>query len=78
MGRRYIAAGVTVSALLLASLSSSAASAGTRSAGRPADNPTQTLGVATLYNTSAPLVGVRQPVEPGHDAVRTGHGHARR
>src|SRR5690242_1073225 len=56
MGRRFLAAGVTVSALLLASLSSSAASGATRSvSGTHADNPTQTLGVATLYNTSAPL-----------------------
>jgi hypothetical protein len=56
VGRRFVAAGVTVSALVLASLSSSAASAGTSTvSGVPADNPTQTLGVATLYNTSAPL-----------------------
>jgi hypothetical protein len=56
MGRRFLAAGVTVSAMLLASLSSSAASAATRSvSGTRADNPTQTLGVATMYNTSAPL-----------------------
>jgi hypothetical protein len=59
MGRRFIAAGVTVSALLLASLSagSLAAAAAGKAAGSasPADNATQTLGSATFYGTSAPL-----------------------
>jgi hypothetical protein len=56
MGRRFIAAGVTISAILFASLSSSAAAAGTGlGSATSADNPTQTLGTATLYGTSAPL-----------------------
>jgi hypothetical protein len=56
VGRRFIAAGVTISAILFASLSSSAAAAGTGlGSATSADNPTQTLGTATLYGTSAPL-----------------------
>ena len=56
MGRRFIAAGVTLSAILFASLSSSAAAADTGlGSATSADNPTQTLGTATLYGTSAPL-----------------------
>src|SRR5215813_1776282 len=56
MGRRFIAAGITLSAILFASLSSSAAAADTGlGSATSADNPTQTLGTATLYGTSAPL-----------------------
>ena len=56
MGRRFTAAGITISAILFVSLSSSAAAAGTGlSSATSADNPTQTLGTATLYGTSAPL-----------------------
>ena len=56
MGRRFITLGVTASVLLLGSFSSSAAFGATSTAsGARADNPTQTVGVATLYNTSAPV-----------------------
>jgi len=56
MGRRFIAAGITLSAILFASLSSSAAAADTGlGSATSADNPTQTLGTVTLYGTSAPL-----------------------
>src|SRR6516165_5456282 len=76
MGRRYIAAGVTVSALLLASLSASAASAGTSTvSGRPGDNPTQTLGVATLYNTSAPLGLTATPASSSSSTKTVAHAH---
>src|SRR6516225_6380088 len=76
MGRRSIAAGVTVSALLLASLSASAASAGTSTvSGRPGDNPTQTLGVATLYNTSAPLGLTAAPASSSSSAKTDANAH---
>jgi len=76
MGRRYIAAGVTVSALLLASLSASAASAGTSTvSGRPGDNPTQTLGAATLYNTSAPVGLTAASASPSSSTKTDAHAH---
>jgi len=76
MGRRFIAAGVTVSALLLASLSASAASAGTSTvSGRPADNPTQTLGVATLYNTTAPVGLTAAPASSSSSTKTDAHAH---
>ena len=76
MGRRFLAAGVTVSALLLASLSSSAASGATRSvSGTSADNPTQTLGVATLYNTSAPLGLTAAPARSASSTKSDAHAH---
>jgi hypothetical protein len=79
MGRRFIAAGVTVSALLLASLSASAASAGTSTvSGTPADNPTQTLGVATLYNTTAPVGLTAAPANSSSSSSSTktdAHAH---
>jgi hypothetical protein len=76
MGRRFLAAGVTVSALLLASLSSSAASGATRSvSGTPADNPTQTLGVATLYNTSAPVGLTAAPASSSSSTKTDAHAH---
>ncbi len=56
MGRRFIAAGVTISAVLLTSLTSVATAAARATApARPSDNPTQTLGSATFYGTTAPL-----------------------
>jgi hypothetical protein len=58
MGRRFIAAGVTVPALLIASVSlGSLAAAAARAPvpARPADSATQTRGSATFYGTSAPL-----------------------
>jgi len=57
MGRRFIAAGVTISVALLTSLTSvaTAAAGATARAGSPADNPTQTLGSATFDGTTAPL-----------------------
>jgi len=75
MGRRSIAAGVTVSALLLASLSSSAAFAGTSTVSRPADNPAQTLGVATLYNTSAPVGLTAAPASSSSPAKTDARAH---
>jgi hypothetical protein len=76
MGRRSIAAGVTVSALLLASLSASAASAGTSTvSGTPADNPTQTLGVATLYNTTAPVGLTAAPARSSSSTKTDAHAH---
>jgi hypothetical protein len=76
MGRRFIAAGVTVSALLLASLSASAASAGTSTvSGKPADNPTQTLGVATLYNTTAPVGLTAAPASSASSTKTDAHAH---
>jgi hypothetical protein len=76
MGRRSMAAGVTVSALLLASLSASAASAATRSvSGTHADNPTQTLGVATLYNTSAPLGPTAAPANSSSSSKTDARAH---
>ena len=76
MGRRSIAAGVTVSALLLTSLSASAASAGTSTvSGRPGDNPTQTLGVATLYNTSAPLGLTSAPASSARSTKTDANAH---
>jgi hypothetical protein len=76
MGRRFLAAGVTVSALLLASLSSSAASAATRSvSGARADNPTQTLGVATLYATSAPLGPTAARANSSSSTKTDAHAH---
>ena len=76
MGRRFIAAGVTVSALLLASLSASAASAGTSTvSGKPADNPTQTLGVATLYNTTAPAGLTVAPANSSSSTKTDAHAH---
>jgi len=76
MGRRFIAAGVTVSALLLASLSASAASAGTSTvSGKPADNPTQTLGVATLYNSSAPVGLTVAPAASASSTKTDAHAH---
>jgi hypothetical protein len=56
MGRRIIAAGVTASALLLASLPAAASAApGAPSRARSADSATQTLGSAAFYGTSTPL-----------------------
>jgi hypothetical protein len=57
MGRRFIAAGVTISAVLLTSLTSvaTAAARATAPARSSSDNPTQTLGSATFYGTTSPL-----------------------
>jgi hypothetical protein len=73
MGRRFISAGVTVSAILFASLSSSAAAAGTGLiSATSADNPTQTLGTATLYGTSAPLGLTTAPNSSARPSASTG------
>jgi hypothetical protein len=59
MGRRIIAAGVTLTTLLLVSIPVAAAAAsgapGAPARARSADSATQTLGSATLYGTSTPL-----------------------
>ena len=57
MGRRFIAAGVTISAVLLTSVASVATAAArtTAPARSSSDNPTQTLGSATFYGTTSPL-----------------------
>ncbi len=56
MGRRICMVGVTLSALLLASLPAAALAAPRAPArAQPADNATQTLGSAAFYGTSTPL-----------------------
>src|SRR5215510_2154892 len=73
MGRRFITAGVTLSAILFASLSLSAAAADTRlTSAASADNPTQTLGMATLYGTSAPLGLTAAPNSSARPSTSTG------
>jgi hypothetical protein len=73
MGRRFMAAGITVSALLLVSFSSSAAFAATGSASATsADNPTQTQGSATFYGTSAPLGLTTAPASSARASAPTG------
>ena len=73
MGRRFIAAGVTVSAFLFASLSSAAAAAATGAfSATSADNPTQTLGTAALYGTSAPLGLTAAPASSARPSASTG------
>ena len=73
MGWRFIAAGVTVSAFLFASLSSAAAAAATGAfSATSADNPTQTLGTAALYGTSAPLGLTAAPASSARPSASTG------